>query len=169
MHVGNGQKLSVTWCQLPQEEPVERFWNCERTWVKTTGSSRATLRVSEQEPYLCELRTVPEIPQLQTMVGSRDHFKHWPRDPAPRIFCLTSEWQRFGSKMWFAAKLSQPALLVQDLILDLILELSKSLQMFFIWEEDRVGWGQRVGRGFLQGKGLVFPNLVVWLGPVAWF
>lgn len=47
---------------------MERFWNCERIWVKTTGSSRAILRVSEQDLHLCELRTVPEIPQLQTMV-----------------------------------------------------------------------------------------------------
>lgn len=54
------------WCQLPQEEARERCGDCESAWVKTEGSSKATLRVSEQDSYVCELSIEPEIPQLQT-------------------------------------------------------------------------------------------------------
>lgn len=61
MHVGNGQKLS-----LDVSCSRRNLWRDSGT-VREPGS-RATLRVSEQDPHLCELRTVPETPQLQTMV-----------------------------------------------------------------------------------------------------
>lgn len=168
MHVGNGQKLSfyvscprrdlwrdsgtVREPESRQQEVLEQFWE---------SLSRIFTYVS-WELY-------PRFLSFKPWWMSRNNFKLCPQDPAPSIFCLTSERQRFSSQTWFAAKLSQPALLVQDLILDLIVELSKSLQMLFIWEEDRVGMGAEGRRGFLQGKGLVFSKLVVWLGAVAWF